>query len=84
MLCAVLAITACSTSQLPAPRSEGAALYRARCGGCHALAHPRRHTAEGWAQMMDLMEQRMRERGMPALSDDERRIIMGYLTDHAR
>ena len=82
---AALLLAACSTVEtLPEADGPAAALYRARCGSCHALPHPARHRADEWPPLLALMERRMAERGYPPLSGEERRILLGYLRRHAR
>ncbi|MGD8312343.1 MAG: hypothetical protein PVJ66_07075 [Gammaproteobacteria bacterium] len=69
---------------LPDAGSPAAQLYVERCGGCHAVPHPGRHSYAGWLHLVPLMEQRMAERGMRPLTDRERDDLLGYLRLHSR
>ena len=70
---------------LPDKESLAARIYAEKCGLCHSVPHPRRHTFEEWRHMVALMEQRMQERGIdPPLSTDEEDAILSYLKQHAR
>ncbi len=78
-------MAACTTGRMTIPDagSPGARLYAKRCQGCHALPHPQRLTAGQWDHMLGIMQQRMRERGVPTLDADEFETIQGYLHRHA-
>jgi len=69
---------------IPDGGSAEAELYRARCGSCHSLAHPRRFTARQWESWLVQMERIMLERGAPAMTEEERQTIQSYLKDNAR
>ena len=77
---------ACATQEQQMPPADTATLqtFNARCGACHSLPHPARHTAQEWPHILGLMERRMRERRHTPLAADERKRILGYLTEHAR
>lgn len=72
------------TAGLPDADSPAVETYARYCGGCHGLPHPGRHTGAEWAALMDIMQQRMQERGMTPPSAGEREAILGYLQVHAR
>jgi len=83
--------TGCSTqatrgtaTTIPDAESAGALAYAGRCSACHALPHPKRLGYEGWQAVLTVMEQRIQERGMVALGEQERQTILDYLRDHAR
>lgn len=80
------ATTGCATgpTPIPEPQSAAAQLYIAKCGACHALPHPKRNNYQEWQHLLTLMQQRMRERGMPVLTEEEQEILSGYLQRHAR
>ena len=40
-------------------------------------------TAAMWAVKVDLMQERMKQTGLPPLTPDERKTILGYLSKHA-
>ena len=73
-----------NTTAIPDANSAGAQAYAGRCGTCHALPHPKRLGYEGWQAVLPVMEQRIEERGMVALGEQEREAILNYLRDHAR
>jgi len=79
-----LAGCAGAPTPLPDPGSEGERLMRARCGICHAVPHPARMRAADWPAMLALMERRMAERGVAALTEAERRALLAYLQAHGR
>jgi len=89
LLASVVLVAGCSISTpativIPDEGSVGADIYRARCGSCHALPHPRRLSYAGWQVLLPVMEQRMQERGIGKFSDEERRILLTYLKEHSR
>jgi hypothetical protein len=69
---------------LPDAGTPAAQVYSKRCGICHAVPHPARHSDTGWLRLLPLMEQRMAERGIRPLTDKERSDILRYLQAHAR
>lgn len=89
--CTLLGLAACagwgelpSGSDLPDAATPGARLFSTRCGICHSVPHPARHTYAGWLHLLSLMERRMIERGIRPLTDRERSDILVYLRVHAR
>ncbi|MEE9614262.1 MAG: cytochrome C [Thermodesulfobacteriota bacterium] len=82
----LVVVAACAGAPTPLPDegSEAAGLYAAKCGLCHSLAHPARHTAHQWERMVEVMEGVMADKGMAALTEEERVVILGYLKEHAR
>lgn len=76
----------CATNGIAIPQAETAAaqLYAEKCSACHALPHPARHSAGEWPHYVALMEQRMSERNKRPLSDEQRSVILSYLSQHAR
>jgi len=75
-------LTGCSV-KLPDPESPGARLYRERCGGCHRLYAPEVLKAEMWKYQIERMQGEMVRRGVPALTTDERGVLLEYLQQHA-
>jgi mono/diheme cytochrome c family protein len=69
---------------IPEAGSPGAQAFASRCSLCHAAPHPARHEYSGWLYLVPLMEQRMAERGVNALSEQERALILAYLKEHSR
>ncbi len=79
-------IAGCAGSPTPIPdaNSSAAVLYAEKCGACHAVPHPKRHTTAQWQHMLARMEERMAEIGMTALSTEERETLLSYLQNNAR
>lgn len=71
-------------SSLPDSRSASAHTYASYCMNCHALPHPGRLSAAGWAALYPIMEKHMVNRGMALPSKDEQQAILGYLQTNAR
>ncbi len=71
-------------SSLPDSKSAAARTYANYCKRCHALPHPGRLSATGWAALYPVMETHMVERNMVLPSDDERQAILSYLQTYAR
>jgi len=69
---------------IPLADSEAGKFYAQRCGACHTVPHPKRHSMEEWSMLLDLMQVRMAERGVPPLHGLERTRIEHYLQGHAR
>lgn len=63
----------------------GEALFLGRCTGlCHQTPRPEHLTAAQWRAVLDTMQDRMRQFGMPPLTEDEYRKVLDYLTERAR
>ena len=84
-----LGTVACSS----APPTSGAVgpeqtlrtqVFMSRCSICHAPPHPKRHSYAEWQLLLPVMEQRMEERGMGQLSDQDRVAILSYLKSNGR
>jgi cytochrome c2 len=85
-----------AAAQLPAPRSRGAGLTLRYCMQCHNLANPAMHHAEKWPGIVERMVLRMEGRGnmgalmsemmagVKAPTDEETRVLVGYLRKHAQ
>ncbi len=69
---------------IPEPDSDTARLYREKCGMCHAVPHPKRHTYEQWQHMLSVMERHAERGGMVLLTDEEKRMLLDYLKRHSR
>ena len=82
----LLFIAGCAGAPTPIPdaQSSAAQLYAAKCGSCHSVPHPKRHTTEQWQHVLTLMNQRIQENNKPGLTADEKLTIQTYLGDHAR
>ncbi len=86
ILLLLIFFTACAARQtpLPEPKSSGARLFADKCGVCHSIPHPKRHTITQWERMIDVMDKEMRHRGMASLAKDEKSAILGYLKRNSR
>jgi cytochrome c2 len=83
-------------SQLPEPRSEGAALTLRYCVQCHNVPNPAMHHAAKWPGIVERMVLRMQGRGnlgelmaemmagVKAPSEQETGEIVAYLRKHAQ
>jgi hypothetical protein len=80
----LLAACAGAPTPLPDPGGADARLYADRCGACHSVPHPGRHTAPEWDRMLDRMDRVMAERHLAPLEPGERDAIRAYLARHAR
>lgn len=73
---------------LPTPLPEGkstqAKLFAKKCGACHSVPHPKRHTYEQWERMVSIMDMHSEKNEMELLSDKEKEEIMNYLKKHSR
>ena len=84
------------TSQLPEPRSRGAALTLRYCVQCHNVPNPAMHDAPKWPKIVDRMVMRMTGRGnlgelmvdmmagMQVPTAEEASTIIAYLRKHAQ
>jgi len=68
---------------MPEEGSYAAQLYLNRCGQCHLAYKPSLMTAPMWAVKVDLMQERMKQTGLPPLTPDERKTILAYLSSNA-
>jgi len=84
MFLVLVAGCASTPTPIPDPGSAGARVFKERCSGCHALAHPKRLGYNEWERKLELMERRMEQRRMPPLTPEERRAILGYLRKYSR
>ena len=80
--CLASCVAACA-KPLPEADSAGAKAYLARCSGCHALFRPALMTAEMWKTQVRLMEEGEFARRGLKLTDQERELIIEYLSAHA-
>ncbi len=58
--------------------------YQSKCALCHALPHPKRHYAQDWPFIVDLMQSHSAERNLPTLTLQEKQRILDYLQPRAR
>ena len=75
----------CNTgAKIPDKNSDEAKMYQNKCGICHAVPHPRRHTKLQWEHTLSLMELRMKEKKMPELTEEENNLIRMYIAKNSR
>ena len=79
----LLTLSGCAKNALPGQTSADAQVYVARCGQCHAPYNPHTMTADMWRAQVPMMEDKMRQAGLPPLSDNERAHILDYLSANA-
>jgi len=80
----MLALAGCvRRAALPETGSPAATVYQQRCGQCHAPYNPRTMTSAMWAVQVDAMQVKMRQSGIPPLTDDQRQTILDYLSRNA-
>ena len=79
----LLLAAACSQQPLPDATTPGAVAYAQQCGLCHPVDQPRVMTAEMWKVQVARMQALFAQRGIPALTPDEERVLIDYLTAHA-
>ena len=82
-LLGLLLLTAACGPSLPDPDAPGARVLRERCGGCHRLYAPGTMTVEMWKFQVARMRDEFARRGMPWLTAEEERALLGYLGAHA-
>jgi len=72
----LFALTACGSGKPRPPLTDGERLYRAKCTSCHRTYEPEDYAAQRWPIIVAQMEKARRVH----LSDEQRAIILGYLT----
>ncbi|MGO9059440.1 MAG: hypothetical protein ACLQU2_18975 [Candidatus Binataceae bacterium] len=82
LLLAVAGIGGCS-KPLPEQNTAAEQLYAERCGQCHRAYGPGSLSAAMWEVQVQMMEAKMRQYGVPQLTDQERETILSYLTRNA-
>jgi hypothetical protein len=83
LLVASSLLAGCQNGKIPDQDSYQAKLYLSKCGQCHRPYNPGLMTSAMWAVQVDAMDQRMEQAGLPPLTPDERKTILGYLASHA-
>lgn len=69
---------------LPEADSPVAKMLVDRCGRCHGAPNPAVHTAFEWPSVIHRMQNRMSQKGVKVLSDDELATLIAYLQKYAR
>lgn len=78
------ALRPASAETLGPPDTPGLALFQKTCSQCHALPDPKLHTADEWPGVVERMQKNMEIMGKPAITDQERNEIAGYLSQRVR
>jgi cytochrome c5 len=73
-----------SPESLPAPESKGAVLFKQVCSQCHSLPDPTFHTSVEWPKVVERMRSNMQAMGKRVITDREEKVIIAYLSAHAR
>ncbi len=94
---ALLSIGACGGifTDIPDLDTSDGRVFAQRCSACHGkpfgshgvthgVPDPRFRTMAEWQDLLPKMEQLMREKGLPPLTDPEREAINRYLSRHAK
>ncbi len=63
--------------------AQGKALFEARCAACHQLPEPDMLTANQWKRLLQLMQKRMQQAGMPPLDEEEFAQVHAYLSSQS-
>jgi hypothetical protein len=86
LIASILLIAGCAVGRptpIPDASSQAAGLYIEKCGPCHSVPHPKRHTFAEWEQIIVVMKKRMESKGM-SFTPEERKIVLDYLKEHSR
>ncbi len=73
-----------ATSELPAPESPVAILFRQSCTQCHPLPDPKSQTAAEWPAIVERMKSNMEFWHKRVITDEEKKQILGYLEANAK
>ncbi len=57
--------------------------YAQQCGQCHAPYYPGSMTADMWRVQVPMMEDKMKQSGLPPMTDSDRNAILDYLARNA-
>jgi hypothetical protein len=86
LILSMIFIAGCAVGRptpIPDAESSAARLYVEKCGPCHSVPHPKRHTFAEWRHIMVVMKERMESKGM-TLTPEENKVILSYLEQHSR
>lgn len=85
ILTLIIALILLNLSATSLEADEGNELFNLRCGGfCHQLPEPTMLKAKQWRMIMTVMQERMKQKGIDQLTDEEFEKIFAYLKDNAR
>jgi hypothetical protein len=82
----MILLVGCAAGKLtpiPDTGSPAARLYVEKCGPCHSVPHPRRHTFAEWEHIIIVMKERMASKGI-SFTPEEKKIVLSYLKKHSR
>lgn len=68
---------------IPEGNSPEGKVYKERCGICHPIPQPSKYPFERWRDFLGLMDMEMMRKGVPPLSQEEKRMILKYLKRHS-
>ena len=74
----LMALAGCQPP-LPERETPVGQLYLQKCGQCHVPYNPRTLTPAMWSAQVKMMEGKMRQAGLPPLSEDQEKAITDYL-----
>jgi hypothetical protein len=86
LIVGIIFITSCAAGRptpIPDMGSQAARLYVQKCGPCHSVPHPKRHTFPEWEHIIMVMKERMESKGM-SFTPEERKVVLSYLKEHSR
>ncbi len=64
-------------------QARGKALFEARCVACHQLPEPDMLTPGKWQRLLQLMQKRMQQAGMPPLDEEAFAQVHAYLSSQS-
>lgn len=73
-----------ASSQADEAKLDGKGLFESRCVACHQLPEPDMLNQRQWLHVMNTMQKRMQQAGMPPLNNEEFNAISAYLGERAR
>lgn len=74
-----------ATEETAAEREAWAkSLFEGRCQMCHQLPEPGMLKPAQWKLLLNVMQQRMQQAGVPPLTEDETKRLLEYLSARAR
>lgn len=80
---ALFVLASACDNALPEAGSADAELYVRECGVCHVAYPPSLLKPAMWEIQIGRMDDFRRQRGMPPMSNGDRRAILEYLSRHA-
>jgi hypothetical protein len=86
LMVSILLIAGCAAGRptpIPDAGSPAARLYVEKCGPCHSVPHPKRHTFAEWEHIILMMKERMESKEM-SFTPEEKMIVLNYLKEHSR